>query len=574
MSQPNPDVSRPAAGPDRAQSAANFRAALHAITAHRDDYAAQRATFAWPQLGTFNWADDVFRPLSEACGDAPALVWDGGQQSYAELERQANRIGRLLQAGGVQPGDHLLLMLSGVPELWAILIAAIRIGAVVLPATTLLPAHDLPDRLRRGEVRHVITEVAEAAKFEGLSGFTRYALGDAGPGWTDLLAGAAQQSPERLEGHPTHATDPLLLYFTSGTTHQPKLVMHTQQSYPAGHLSTLAWLGLRRGDVHWNISSPGWAKHAWSTFFAPLTVGAAVVVNSERFDARRTLELLVSLGVTSLCAPPTVWRMLIQQPLERYRGQLSNAVGAGEPLNPEVIEVVQRAWGLTIRDGYGQTETTAQVGNTPGQPVRPGSMGRPLPGYTVALIGPDGQEGQEGELSLQLHPRPLGLMAGYAGDPERSAAVLGGAYYGTGDVVRRDEDGYLYYVGRTDDVFKSSDYRISPFELESLLIEHPQVAEAAVVPSPHPERLSVPKAYIVTVSGAVPGRELAQDILAFARDRLGPHKRVRRVEFADLPKTISGKIRRVDLRAHAARLERGDLEFWEEDFGGEGGSGQ
>ncbi|WP_310584816.1 AMP-binding protein, partial [Deinococcus sp.] len=339
-----------------------------------------------------------------------------------------------------------------------------------------------------------------------------------------------------------------------------------------GNLSTLAWLGMQAGDVHWNISSPGWAKHAWSNFFVPLTIGAAVVVNSERFDPRRTLELVVKLGVTSLCAPPTVWRMLIQQPLAEYRGELRSVVGAGEPLNPEVIEVVQRAWNLTLRDGFGQTETSAQVGNTPGQPVKAGSMGRPLPGFSVALIGPDGQEGDEGELSLPLSAaeRPVGLMVGYAGDPDKTQAALGGTYYGTGDVVRRDADGYLFYVGRTDDVFKSADYRISPFELESLLIEHPHVAEAAVVPSPHPERLSVPKAYLVTVAGTLPSRELAQDILAFCRERLAPYKRVRRLEFFDLPKTISGKIRRVDLRAHAERGvaegQRGGLEFWEEDF--------
>jgi acetyl-CoA synthetase len=570
-SQPSPD-----AQPSRAESVASFQAALSAVTDHRDDYQAQWAAFAWPVLGEFNWADDVFRPLAQRLGAAPALIWDGGtsgmgQQSYAELEAQSNRVAHLLTAQGVRPGDRILLMVGGVPELWPVFIAAIRIGAVVIPATTLLSAHDLPGRLERGEVRHVVTELGETAKFGGLEGFTRLSLGPAG-GWTDLLAGAASQPDTFTATHVTYAGDPLLLYFTSGTTSQPKLVTHTHQSYPAGHLSTLAWLGLRPGDVHWNISSPGWAKHAWSNFFVPLTVGAAVVVDSERFSARRTLELIVGLGVTSLCAPPTVWRMLIQQPLGEYRGVLTNLLGAGEPLNPEVIEVVQRAWKLTIRDGYGQTETTAQVGNTPGQPVKPGSMGRPLPGYRVALVGPDGEEvpegeTQEGELSLDLSQRPLGLMVGYAGDPARTQAALGGRYYGTGDVARRDEEGYLFYVGRTDDVFKSADYRISPFELESLLIEHPQVAEAAVVPSPHPERLSVPKAYIVTVSGTLPSRELAADILAFARERLGPFKRIRRLEFSELPKTISGKIRRVELRAHAERLLRGELEFWEEDFG-------
>ncbi|WP_424952534.1 AMP-binding protein [Deinococcus sp.] len=560
--------------PSREESALHFRTALKAITDHREDYDAQRAAFSWPLLGVFNWADDVFRPLAAQMGAAPALVWDGGSQSYADLEAQANRLANLFTERGVRPGDRVLVMLGGVPELWPIFIAFIRIGAVIIPATTLLSAHDLQDRMKRGEVRHVVTETGETGKFAGLDGFGRFVVGAAAEGWTDLNAGAAGQPDTFASTHDTQAPDPLLLYFTSGTTSTPKLVTHTHQSYPAGHLSTLAWLGLREGDVHWNISSPGWAKHAWSNFFVPLTVGAAVVVNAERFDPRRTLELVVKLGVTSLCAPPTVWRMLIQQPLQDFRGKLRNAVGAGEPLNPEVIEVVGRAWGLTLRDGFGQTETTAQVGNTPGQRVKAGSMGRPLPGYSVALIGLDGEEGDEGELSLPLGPatRPLGLMVGYAGDPARTQAALGGKYYGTGDVVRRDAEGYLFYVGRTDDVFKSADYRISPFELESLLIEHPQVAEAAVVPSPHPERLSVPKAYIVTTTGTLPSRELAADILAFARERLAPFKRVRRLEFFDLPKTISGKIRRVELRAHAvqgvAEGVRGEMEFWEEDFGG------
>ncbi len=564
--------------PGRAESVASFQAALKAITDHREEYDAQRAAFAWPVLGVFNWADDVFRPLAAQMGAAPALVWEGGQQSYAELEAQANRLAHLFVERGVQPTDRMLLMVSGVPELWAVFLAAIRIGAVVIPATTLLSAHDLPDRLTRGEVKHVVTEAEETGKFGGLEGFTRFSIGrpEAGnaKGWIDLRAEAATQPDTYAAAHQTLASDPLLLYFTSGTTSRPKLVTHTHQSYPAGSLSTLAWLGLQAGDVHWNISSPGWAKHAWSNFFVPLTVGAAVVVDSDRFDARRTLERVVSLGVTSLCAPPTVWRMLIQQPLTEYRGKLRSVVGAGEPLNPEVIEVVKRAWNLTLRDGFGQTETTAQVGNTPGQPVKAGSMGRPLPGYRVALIGLDGQEGEEGELSLPLNTaeRPLGLMVGYAGDPERTGAALGGPYYGTGDVARRDAEGYLFYVGRTDDVFKSADYRISPFELESLLIEHPQVAEAAVVPSPHPERLNVPKAYIVTTTGTLPSRELAADILTFARERLGPFKRVRRLEFSELPKTISGKIRRVELRAHAeqcaAEGRRGEMEFWEEDFGG------
>jgi acetyl-CoA synthetase len=313
--------------------------------------------------------------------------------------------------------------------------------------------------------------------------------------------------------------------------------------------------------------------------FAPWNAEAtALILGHERFSAEVLLRSFGEQRVTTFCAPPTVWRMLLQSDLAAADvTALRECVAAGEPLNPEVIEQVRRAWGITVRDGYGQTETTAQVGNTPGQPVKLGSMGRPLPGYPVVLVDPvTSAPGAEGELCLDLAHRPLGLMTGYKGDPERDAAAMGGGYYHTGDVASRDEDGYLTYIGRTDDVFKASDYRISPFELESVLIEHEAVAEAAVVPSPDPVRLAVPKAYVTLAAGAAPSPETALAILVYARERLAPYKRVRRLEFADLPKTISGKIRRVQLRAQEAERHGGDAappasprgvtEFWEEDF--------
>jgi acetyl-CoA synthetase len=335
------------------------------------------------------------------------------------------------------------------------------------------------------------------------------------------------------------------------------------------------WIGLRPGDVHLNLSSPGWAKHAWSSFFAPWNAEATILLyHYERFDARALLEQLVRCRVTTFCAPPTVWRMLILEDLQAHKVALREVVSAGEPLNPEVIEQVRAAWGLTIRDGYGQTETTAQVANAPGQPVKPGAMGRPLPGYRVALLDVAGEECDEGELCLALEPRPLGLMPGYQDDADRTGAAMAGGYYRTGDVARRDADGYLTFVGRADDVFKASDYRISPFELESVLIEHAAVAEAAVVPSPDPLRAAVPKAFIALAGGTPPTRETAAAIFAHVREHLAPFKRVRRIEFAELPKTISGKIRRVELR----RIEeerrgtgrydpqaRFDREFWVED---------
>jgi acetyl-CoA synthetase len=330
------------------------------------------------------------------------------------------------------------------------------------------------------------------------------------------------------------------------------------------------WLGLRPRDVHLNISSPGWAKHAWSCFFAPWNAEATVfMLNQPRFNARGLLDTMVRCGVTTFCAPPTVWRLLIQEDLSAWPMKLKEVTGAGEPLNPEVIERVRNAWGLTIRDGYGQTETTAQIGNTPGQRVKSGSMGRPLPGYRAQVVDVDGTPQTEGEICLALDPRPVGLMQGYQ-DDSGAIAPLEGEVYRTGDVALVDEDGYFTYVGRADDVFKASDYRISPFELESVLIEHAAVAEAAVVPSPDPTRLAVPKAFIALAPGHAPDRQTALSIFRHLRATLAPFKRVRRLEFAELPKTISGKIRRVDLRQReAGRPQGGDrapLEFWEADF--------
>jgi acetyl-CoA synthetase len=552
-----------------------FLQARDFLLAHREHYAAAYQGFAWPRLERFNWALDYFDRYAR--GNERLALWvvnDGGsatQASFAALSTASNRAANFLRRLGVQRGDRLLVMLPNTPALWEISLAAMKLGAVISPATTLLTPADLRDRLERAGMRHVVADAAGTEKFATVPGdYTRLVVGNPVPGWTDYAASASASEAFTPDGV-TYANDPLLLYFTSGTTAQPKIVLHTHQSYPVGHLSTMYWIGLREGDIHYNISSPGWAKHAWSCFFAPWNAGATVFIhNLPRFDARKTLAALVEYGVTTLCAPPTVWRMLILEDLRAYPVKLREAVGAGEPLNPEVIEQVRLAWGLSLRDGYGQTETTAQLGNSPGQPVRPGSVGRPLPGYEVALLDLDGQPVEEGEISLRLKPGPLGLMAGYADSPERTAAALGGDYYHTSDVARRDADGYFWYVGRVDDVFKSSDYRISPFEIESALIEHPAVAEAAVVPSPDPIRLSVPKAYVVLAPGHAPGRDTALDIFRFMRERLAPYKRIRRLEFSDLPKTISGKIRRVELRTAEGRrgvgTDRGPHEYWEEDF--------
>jgi acetyl-CoA synthetase len=533
-----------------------FHAARDFLLRHRTDQAAAVRGFRWPQLGEFNWALDHFDALARD-NHAPAL-WitaeNGGEQVYSfdAMRRYSNAFANHLRSLGVARDDVVLLMMGNEVALWVSMLACIKLGAVVVPATTLLAKADLQDRFERGHVRHVIADGSLAGRFADLPGdYTRIATGTANaPGWRRFDE-AASASEAFVPDGPTRATDPLLLYFTSGTTARPKLVLHTHQSYPVGHLSTMYWLGLQPGDVHLNISSPGWGKHAWSCFFGPWNAGACVFIfNQPRFNAATLVEALATHPVTSLCAPPTVWRMLIQQDLAaaRPRLKLRELIGAGEPLNPEVIEQVRSAWGLTIRDGYGQTETTALVGNAPGQPVVPGSMGRPLPGYEIVLLDAENREAEEGELSIRLDPRPVGLMPGYQGDAEKTAEVMRDGFYRTGDVARRNPDGSITYVGRADDVFKASDYRISPFELESVLIEHAAVAEAAVVPSPDALRLAVPKAFVVLRAGHAADAATARSIFAFLRERLAPYKRIRRIEFAELPKTISGKIRRVELR--------------------------
>jgi len=556
---------------------ATFLAARDLLLRERLDQAAAVRQFRWPEFTEFNWARDWFDVQAAVNpGAALRVVDDDGLDlcvSWPDLAARSSRVAHFLAGLGIGRGDRVLLMLGNVVPLWECMLALIRLGAVVIPATTLLQEDDLRDRLGRGRVKGVVTAADLAPRFDSLGGApVRVAVGGARGGWVDY-AGVEEASRAPFPCAPTRADELLLLYFTSGTTSRPKLVAHTHASYPVGHLSTMYWLGLQPGDLHLNLSSPGWAKHAWSCVFAPWNAGATVLAYQyERFDAAALLDQLVRCRVTTFCAPPTVWRMLIQQDLGRWKVALREAVSAGEPLNPEVIGQVRAAWGLTIRDGFGQTETTAQVGNPPGQPLKEGSMGRPLPGYPVVLVNADGREADEGEICIDLARRPRGLMAGYLDDAERNAAVMHGGYYHTGDVATRDAEGYLTYVGRTDDVFKSSDYRISPFELESVLIEHPAVAEAAVVPSPDPLRLAVPKAFVVLAAGHAPDVEMARAILAHVRARVSPYKRIRRIEFAALPKTISGKIRRTELRGaeevRGVGGARRPQEFWEDDLAG------
>lgn len=549
-----------------------FREARDFLLTHREDYATAYEGFSWPRPERFNWALDWFDVIADG-NDRTALhiVEEDGSEarvSFAEMSARSDRVANWLRGLGIRPEDRVLVMLGNQTELWETALAAMKIGAVVIPATPLLGPADLRDRVDRGRVAHVLVRAEDTGKFDEVPGrYTRIAVGGGAPeGWQpyeDAYRAPAEFTPDG----PTHCDDPLMLYFTSGTTARPKLVEHTHASYPIGHLATMYWIGLKPGDVHLNISSPGWAKHAWSNLFAPWNAEATVFIhNYTRFDAARLMAEMDRAGVTSFCAPPTVWRMLIQADLTQLRTPPREAVAAGEPLNPEVIEQVRRSWGVTIRDGFGQTETAVQVSNSPGQPLKTGSMGRPSPGYRVVLLDAlSGEPGAtEGEIALDLSTHPVGVMTGYHGDADLTAEAMAGGFYRTGDIGSRDADGYITYVGRADDVFKASDYKISPFELESALLEHEAVAEAAVVPAPDELRLAVPKAYVVLAAGWEPGPHSAKALFEHSREVLAPYKRLRRLEFADLPKTVSGKIRRIELREATAAGSTN--EYREEDF--------
>lgn len=537
---------------------------------HATDYDAARREFAWPNLAEFNFALEWFDVVAGENPDRPAVQIVEADLSlrswtYGELSARSDQVAAWLRGLGIGRGDHVIVMLNNTIELWEVMLAITKLGAVSIPTSTLLSASDLAYRIEHGRAGAVVTLGSLADRLEGIDpAVLRIGVGASLPADWKRFADAAATTEEFVPDGPTPAGDTALLYFTSGTTNRPKLVQHTHVSYPVGHLSTMWWLGVRPDDVHLNISSPGWAKHAWSSFYSPFLAEATVFVyNYDRFDANTLMEVMDTHHVSTFCAPPTVWRMLLQADLSRLAHPPRELVGAGEPLNPEVIDRVREAWGGTIRDGFGQTEMTACIGNSPGQTVKVGSMGRPLPGYPVVLLDPSTGEvvEDEGEIALDLAQPPLGLMAGYYDDPEKTAESRAGGFHHTGDIAVRDADGYLTYIGRSDDVFKASDYKISPFELESVLLEHDLVVEAAVIPSPDPTRLAVPKAYVcLTPDAGADEAAAARAVFGYAHERLSSHLWVRIIEFVpELPKTISGKIRRVELRAReSARVAAGD----------------
>lgn len=560
-----------------------FRAARDRLLELRTDYIGARKEFRWPEFTEFNfgldWFDQVAKDPLRADTNALVIVEKDGsstRRTWAELSARSNQVANWMRAIGMKRGEKMIVMLGNRVELWEIMLAGIKLGMVMIPTTTQMTHLDLQDRVERGGACWALAGRGDTQKFDRVAGdyTVIHVDGGAPKGGVDYTESIGHPS-DFVPEVPTKADETLLLYFTSGTTSKAKLVEHTHTSYPVGHLSTMFWIGLEPGDVHLNVASPGWAKHAWSNFFTPWIAEATVFLyNYERFDAKALMAQMDAESVTSFCAPPTVWRLLIQADLTALKNPPAKLVSAGEPLNAEVIDQVSRAWGQTIRDGFGQTETTVQIANPPGMPIKIGAMGRPMPGYDVVLLDPaTGEAGREGEICLRLDPRPLGLMKSYYGDAEKTADAFRDGVYHTGDMAEMDEQGVITYVGRGDDVFKSSDYKLSPFELESVLIQHPAVAEAAVVPSPDALRLSVPKAFVVTAAGHEPSAELAESILGYCREHLAPFKRIRRLEFAELPKTISGKIRRVELRNNevarheaTAGLQPQGVEYSDDDF--------
>lgn len=513
---------------------------------------------------TFNWGFDVVDRWGREQPSRTALLLDRDEGSpasftFGEISAKSSQLANYLAGRGIGRGDPVLMMLPNTPELWLSIVALIKLGAVAVPSAPTLTQKDLGYRITAAGVRGVITDVGNTKKFEGVPGSViegrKFVIQGKVEGWQDLGDGFAGSA--RAARPDTRADEVALLYFTSGTEGLPKMVVHTHVSYPLGHRATALWLGIEEGRLHWNISSPGWAKHAWSSVFAPWNMGAATFSYDYRggFDASKHLRKIGERKVESLCAAPTIWRMFALEELSRYDlSSLKNVCSAGEPLNPEVIERFRKATGLTIRDGYGQTETVLVIANFPGLKIKEGSVGVPSPLYDVDVVDDDGkalQTGEEGYVAIRTDPRPFALFKEYANDPGKTADVFRNGWYYTGDRATKDADGYFWFVGRADDVIKSSGYRIGPFEVESALIKHPAVVEAAVVPAPDPVRGAVVKAFVVLRKGYPPSQELADELASFVAKETGPYKHPRRIEFVDSlepVKTISGKIRRKNLR--------------------------
>jgi acyl-coenzyme A synthetase/AMP-(fatty) acid ligase len=537
------------------------------------DYERERRTFRLEVPEYFNFAVDVVDRWAED-RNRVAMVWSGPEQhrrtlTFREFAWGSNRAANVFRQHGLGQGDRVMVVASRLPEWWEALLGLMKVGAVASPGTTQLTGRDMAHRLELSQARAAIVDAENAAKLLGVREScplleTIFVIGADLPGCVRYETAVAAAS-RYCEPVRTRADDDLLLYFTSGTTGYPKMVLHSHASYGIGHQITgRYWLDLTPADLHWTLSDTGWAKAAYGCLFGPWCQGAAIFIQDlpGRFDPALTLRTLQDEGITTFCAPPTAYRLMVGEDLQAYHlTDLRHCVGAGEPLNPEVIEAWQAGTGKLIRDGYGQTETVLLVGNYPPLEVKPGSMGKPSPGFDVAVIDHDAQPcppNQEGDIAVRIKPeRPVGFFREYWHDPAATEGTIRGDWYITGDRAYVDEDGYFWFVGRADDVIISAGYRIGPFEVESALIEHPAVLEAAVVASPDPVRGEIVKAFVVLARGYEPADSLASELQQHVQTVTAPYKYPRQIEFVpDLPKTISGKIRRIELREREAARQR------------------
>jgi len=515
----------------------------------------------------FNWVKDIFYPLHvENNGDNEALIWKNGIEhksySFKAVYEKSNQLVNLLRSKEIEKGNVIYTMLPLIPENWFTFLASISGGFITMPTATNLVAKDLSYRFESLFPDVIIAhgnyadDIDQSEKTAGKKIKLKLIIGAKKEGWISF--DEILHEPIDCEIAQTASDDPLLYFFTSGTTGLPKIVVHSHYTYPVGHLSTLSWLACKRGDVHYNISSPGWAKFAWSSFFAPWNTGATILANQvDKFDPKDQLSTMESFKVNTFCGSPTVIRMLIQEDLSKYNLSLRSCCAAGEPLNPDVIDKWEKGTGVIIRDGYGQTETTALVANIIGQELKPGSMGKSTFLYDIGIFDESGKEVpvlEEGIICVKLDQNSNnGLFLEYLGDKERTSNSFKHNLYYTGDKAYKDEDGYIWFIGRNDDVIKASAYRIGPFEVESVLIEHDNIVESAVVASPHELRGYAVKAFIILKDGAEPNENLAKELFSFCEDKLAKYKIPRIIEFKNsLPKTISGKIRRIELRADEA----------------------
>ncbi len=555
--------------------AADDRASEHNMTSYQQ----ARREFTWDVPEDYNFAIDTIGAWAED-PEKLAMLWigpDGREERYTfvHFDEQSSRVAHAFEKLGMQKGDRVLVMLPRVPEWWETVLGLMKLGAIAIPCTTLLTPKDIQYRAEVSEAVAIVTDRTGAEKLAQVRAqcpTIRTAVVVDEPG-AEHPADCVGYHPSVDVASPTwysrrtQSSDPCLIYFTSGTVGYPKMVLHTHASYPAGHTLVTGryWLDLTPDDLHWNLSEMGWAKAAWSNFYGPWGNGAAMFIQDARgkFNPTETLELLARYPITTFCAPPTAYRLLVQENIKSYQiSALRHCVGAGEPLNPEVIDAWREATGLTIRDGYGQTETVLLCGNFPTEEVRPGSMGKPSPGIDLAVIDNDGIElgpNQEGDIAVRIMPeRPVGLFREYWRNPEAMERSFLGDWYRTGDRAYRDADGYFWFVGRADDVIISAGYRIGPFEVESALVEHPAVVEAAVVASPDAVRGEIVKAYVILAPGYTPGDALATELQDYVKSVTAPYKYPREIEFVtELPKTISGKIRRIELRERERQKKLG-----------------